>query len=98
MTKAAQIMALHAKGLTTREIALKVYGDASTSHKAYVRVVTNQRKGSSESKFDIDWRKSERGKKLLNDRVMRHYWANRDAINEKRRAARKGLPKELRIS
>lgn len=45
-TKAAAIMALHAQGLTTREIALQVYGEATPSRMAYVRIVRFQRKGT----------------------------------------------------
>lgn len=51
-TKAAQIMALHQQGKTTREIALEVYGEATASQLAYVRIVVYQRKGTGVSPAD----------------------------------------------
>lgn len=47
VTKASQIMALHAQGLSTREIALEVYGEAIDKRMAYVRIVVRQRKGGT---------------------------------------------------
>ena len=62
MTKKAQIMALHAQGKATREIACEVYGISleAPAHvldtpMAYVRVVTRQRKGGSLSAYDATW-------------------------------------------
>lgn len=56
MTKSAQIMALHKRGKTTREIAMAVYGLAPDPTRqvidrkmAYVRVVLRQRKGQGTS-------------------------------------------------
>lgn len=65
MTKSDRIMALHAQGLSTRQIAERVYGiNAKTSRKladrkmAYVRIVVRQRQGGSKSPADTRyWRK-----------------------------------------
>lgn len=63
MTKSSHIMHLHAQGLSTRQIACEVYQISSQApHKvmasamAYVRIVTNQRKGSGEAPANKKWR------------------------------------------
>lgn len=75
MTKASQIMTLHKLGKSTREISLKVYGDATQGHQAYVRVVTNQRKGSRESQHDLNYRTQPQNRNRRNARVLkRNLW------------------------
>ena len=55
-TKAQMIMDLHAKGKTTRQIALAIYGPMAgkvlQTKMAYVRVVCRQRGGSGRSDTD----------------------------------------------
>ena len=98
-TKASQIMALAAQGLSTRAIALEVYGEATPSRMAYVRIVARQRKGSGEGPADVRYRQSKGGRKKLSQRVMRHYWANREDVLARRKELREArLHKELRIS
>lgn len=77
-TKAARIMALHATGLSTREIAIQVYGeDCDVPLKmAYVRVVVNQRKGRGASKHDLAYQKSPRGAFLRNGYRRKRYAAD----------------------
>ena len=91
-TKSARIMELHARGLSTRAIAIEVYGDTAASHLAYVRIVAFQRKGSGMS--EADHRYVEANRAAINDRVNRwqkhkyrtnHAW--RKALNERRAAA-----------
>ncbi len=79
MTKKEQIMALHAKGKTTRQIAEAVYGlqpdcMAKTVDKymAYVRVVTRQRKGAGHSKNDRKYLENG-GRDLQNNRRRDRY-------------------------
>lgn len=61
-TKKQQIMALHARGKSTREIAAAVYGLSTSTpwreadrRMAYVRVVIRQRKGGNSSAHDVAW-------------------------------------------
>ena len=56
-TKVALIMALHAEGKTTRQIAEAVYGNLTSYAErdrkmAYVRVALRQRKNNGKSKAD----------------------------------------------
>lgn len=62
LSKAERIMALHAKGLSTREIALAVYGEITESRKAYVRIVKGQRKGRARSPVDMRYFTSDRAR------------------------------------
>ena len=80
-TKAAQIMALAAQGLSTRAIALEVYGEATPSRMAYVRIVVGQRKdGKGRTQADIRWTNSEEGRKVRRAteraRFQRQYHGN----------------------
>lgn len=56
-TKAARIMALYKKGMSTTQIAAKV-----GCRPEYVRVVARQRKGKGQSSIDCKWRHSEKGR------------------------------------
>lgn len=91
-TKSAKIMELHARGLSTRAIAMEVYGDTTASHLAYVRLVAFQRKGGGMSEADRRYVETHRAE--INNRVNRwqkhkyhtnHAW--RAAQNESRAAA-----------
>ena len=100
MTKAAEIMALAAQGLSTREIALKVYGEATEGKLAYVRVVSKQRRGSSESLHDKRWRASKHGRVVHNAKCARYYHRNKDAVldrQRRRRDVRRALPESARV-
>lgn len=99
-TKAATIMRLHAAGLSTREIALAVYGEALDKRMAYVRIVVRQRKGSGQSPADIRLRQSPNGRVAYNARQNEWQKRNRDKVNAWQRAryARKTLGTEERIS
>ncbi len=98
MTKAATIMALHAEGKTTKQIAEAVYGAqlsyaAWDRRMAYVRVVLRQRQGGGQSQHDIAYRRSsERYQKYHRDYAYRRYHSDpefRDAVLERGKAARR---------
>ncbi len=81
MTKVAQIMALAAQGLTTRQIACEVYGISLAAPKrvldgpmAYVRVVVRQRKGGGDSPANAKWRETHRDQYL---KIHRAYFERR---------------------
>lgn len=72
-TKAAKIMALYKKGLSTTEIAAKV-----GCRPEYVRVVARQRKGTGKSQIDRKYASTEKGRaayQRMRDRTRRAYHA-----------------------
>ena len=85
ITKAARILALHAKGKTIHEIAMAVYGEASDKRMAYVRVVTRQRRGS-QSEIDKRYETSVGGRQARSAN-FKYRWAHDEAFREYRNAA-----------
>ena len=77
-TKASQIMALHAEGKSTREIARRVFAtDSPTeSNLAYVRVVVGQRRGGGQSANDKAYQRTEAYRRWNNG-----YWRARYAAD-----------------
>ena len=83
-TKKNRILALHAQGKTTREIAKAVYGVPDSApgkvadrKMAYVRVVTKARKNAGRSETDRRYMDSG-GRKKARDR-QRHLYQTNDA-------------------
>lgn len=79
MTKKEHILKLHTRGLTTREIATKVFRiDPAGSYAecdrkmAYVRVVIRQRKSNGRSAADLRWARNG-GQALQNASRVRRY-------------------------
>lgn len=80
--KASRIAELHAKGMSTRQIAREVWGlPDDTPHReldrkmAYVRVVLRQRNGDSYASSPADRRyyESDHGRRRINDRQRSKY-------------------------
>lgn len=71
MTKAARILDLYAKGLSTREI-----GEVVGCRPEYVRVVARQRMGTSASEIDKRYLSSSLGRLVRSEFVRKYYWAN----------------------
>ena len=97
-TKSAQIMALHKRGKTTREIAITVYKLPSDAHfedvdrkAAYVRVVVGQRKGLGMSPHDKRWRASPEGRKVYNAAMRRYYHRHKATGGARADSAMSGL-------
>ena len=85
MTKVARIMAMHKRGKTTKEIAIEVYGKASESATAYVRVVTRQRKGTAYSPADTKYLTKRYGGTTGSEAWRNRYW-NDPEFRERRKA------------
>ena len=89
MTKAAQIMALWRRDpeLSTRQLAEAIYGAATESRVAYVRVVIRQRKDGGESEHDRKYRGKNR--ELLNEKKRLWEARNREHLRNYERERRR---------
>lgn len=83
MTKNKRIMAMHARGLNTRQIAQAIYGKEDMvdikvrdRRMSYVRVVIRQRKGKGMSEFDRAYHKTDKYREIKRRQFQRRYYSD----------------------